>query len=275
MEAKTGAEPHGGDDVVITETAEQWIRSGILQLLEWEETMAPYRNSPTKRCTLRDASVSAPTVTVVLHTVLLILLALFALPWVQGAWAGPPTDQLRDGVERVVKILRDPALSGDTKFNERSAAVNKVADEIFDFGETAKRSLGQHWAQRTPAEREEFVRLFTELLQRTYISKVDQYNSEMTFQDDVVDGSQAVVRTTLLLGKGGRMSLDYRMHRPRDRWQVYDLSIDGISLVASYRSQFNKVVRTDSYEALVARLRSRQIGFAAPATGSSGGQLAR
>ena len=176
--------------------------------------MAPYRNSPTKRCTLRDASVSAPTATVVLHTVLLILLALFALPWVQGAWAGPPTDQLRDGVERVVKILRDPALSGDTKLNERSAAVNKVADEIFDFGETAKRSLGQHWAQRTPAEREEFVRLFTELLQRTYISKVDQYNSEMTFQDDVVDGSQAVVRTTLLLGKGGRMSLDYRMHRP-------------------------------------------------------------
>lgn len=237
--------------------------------------MAPYRNSPTKRCTLRDASVSAPIATVVLHTVLLILLALFALPWIPGAWAGPPTDQLRDGVERVVKILRDPALSGDTKLNERSAAVNKVADEIFDFGETAKRSLGQHWAQRTPAEREEFVRLFTELLQRTYISKVDQYNSEMTFQDDVVDGSEAVVRTTLLLGKGGRMSLDYRMHRPRDRWQVYDLSIDGISLVASYRSQFNKLVRTDSYEALVARLKSRQIGFAAPATGSPGGKPAR
>lgn len=221
------------------------------------------------------ASASAPTGLAVPHTLLLILIVLFALAWVQGAWAGPPTDQLRDGVERVVKILRDPELRGDTKVNERNAAVNKVADQIFDFGETAKRSLGQHWAQRTPAEREEFVRLFTELVQRTYLSKVDQYNSEMTFQKDMVDGSQAVVQTTLLLGKGGQMSLDYRMHHPRDRWQVYDLSIDGISLVASYRSQFNKIVRTESYEALVARLKSRQVGFAAPAAGQPGGQLAR
>jgi phospholipid transport system substrate-binding protein len=104
---------------------------------------------------------------------------------------------------------------------------------------------------------------------------VNQYNSEMTFQNDVVDGNQAVVQTTLLLGKGGQMSLDYRMHHPRDRWQVYDLSIDGISLVASYRSQFNKIVRTDSYEGLVARLKSRQVGFAAPTAGQSGGQPAR
>src|SRR5712664_4151907 len=194
---------------------------------------------------------------------------------VHVAWAGLPTDQLRDGVDRVVKILKDPELRGDKRTDERRAAINKAADEIFDFAETARRSLGQHWAPRTPAEREEFVRLFTELVQRTYLSKVDQYNSEMTFQKDVVDGSQAVVQTTLLLGKGGQMSLDYRMHHPRDRWQVYDLSIDGISLVASYRSQFNKIVRTDSYEGLVARLKSRQVGFAAPTAGPSGGQPAR
>jgi phospholipid transport system substrate-binding protein len=237
--------------------------------------MSPYRKLLTKRFTLRHASASVPTGMVVPRTALLILIGLFALLCAQGAWAGPPTDQLRDGVERVVKILRDPELRGDTKANERTAAVNKVADEIFDFGETAKRSLGQHWAQRTPAEREEFVRLFTALLQRTYISKVDQYNSEMTFQDDVVDGNQAVVRTTLLLGKGSEMSLDYRMHHPRDRWQVYDISIDGTSLVANYRSQFNKIVRTESYEGLVARLKSREVGFAAPAAGPSGGKSAR
>ena len=98
---------------------------------------------------------------------------------------------------------------------------------------------------------------------------------EMTFNDDVVDGHQAVVRTTLLIGNGSGMSLDYWMHHPRDRWQVYDLSVNGISLVASYRSQFNKIVRTESYEALVARLKSRQVGFAAPAAGQPGGQLAR
>jgi phospholipid transport system substrate-binding protein len=209
------------------------------------------------------------------HTVLLALIVLFGLAWVHGASAGPPTDQLRDGVQHVVQILKDPELMGDAKAPERSAAVNKVADEIFDFGETAKRALGPHWAQRTPAERDEFVRLFTELVQQTYLSKVNQYNSEMTFQGDEVDGNQAVVRTTLLLGKGSQMALDYRMHRPRDRWQVYDLTIDGISLVASYRSQFNKIVRTDSYEGLVAKLKSRQVGLAAPAAGPTGGKPAR
>src|SRR5713101_3147728 len=209
----------------------------LVQRPDGKETMGPYGKFLTKRCTLRHLSASARTGMVVLHTVLLIGILLFALTWVQGAWAGPPTDQLRSGVERVIKILRDPELKGDAKANERSAAVNKLADEIFDFGETAKRSLGQHWAERTLAEREEFVRLFTGLLQYTYLSKVDQYNSEMTFQDDVVDGNQAVVRTTLLLGKGNGMSLEYRMHHARDRWQVYDVSINGISLVASYRSQ--------------------------------------
>jgi len=237
--------------------------------------MGPYRNSLTNRFTLRHAPASAPTGMVVLHAVLLILTVLFAPPWVEDAWSGLPTDQLREGVDRVVRILRDPELSGDTKVNERSAAVNKVADEIFDFRETSKRALGQHWDQRTPAEREEFVRLFTELLQRTYLSKVDRYNSEMTFRDDVVDGNQAVVRTTLLLGKGSGMSLDYRMHHSRDRWRVYDLSIEGISLVASYRSQFHKIVRTDSYEGLVARLKSRQVGLTASAAGPSRGKSAR
>lgn len=202
----------------------------------------------------------------------ILLVLFFALPWVQNAWAGPPTDQLRDGVERVVAILKNPALRGETNINERNDAVNRVADEIFDFGETAKRALGQHWAKRTPAEQEEFVHLFTELLQHTYLSKVDQYNTEMTFQDDVVDGTQAVVRTTLLLAKGGGMSLDYRMHYSRNRWQVYDVSINGISLLASYRSQFNKILTTDSYQGLVARLKSRQLEFAASASRSAGGQ---
>ena len=119
----------------------------------------------------------------------------------------------------------------------------------------------------------EFVRLFTELVQRTYLSKVDQYNSEVTFQDDVIEGDHAVVRTTLLLGKGSQMALDYRMHRTRDRWQVYDLSIDGISLVANYRAQFNKIIRTSSYEALVAKFKSHQAELAPPSTSS--GQPAR
>ena len=196
----------------------------------------------------------------------ILLVALGSAP----AWAGPPTDQFRDGVDRVFKILRDPELKGDAKTDRRIAAVAQVADEMFDFGETAKRSLGQHWEARTPAEREEFVRLFTQLVQRSYISRVDQYGSEkMIFRGDTIDGDQAVVRTALVLKEGGQMPLDYKMHHVSDRWKVYDLSVDGISLVANYRAQFNKVVRSASYETLVARLKSHNAEFATSSTSPS------
>jgi len=203
------------------------------------------------------------------------VILVIALCSVHGAWAGLPTDQLRDGVDRVVKIHNDLELRVDKRADERRAAINKASDEIFTFTETAKRSLGEHWTHRTPAEREEFVRLFTELVQRTYISEVDQYKSEMTFRSDTADGDHAVARTTLLISEGGAMSLDYLMHHPRDRWKVYDLNIDGISLVANCRAQFNKIIRTSSYEALVTTLKSRQAEFSAPAAVASGAKSVR
>jgi phospholipid transport system substrate-binding protein len=188
---------------------------------------------------------------------LLLVLVLSPAP---GAWAGAPTDQFREGVDRVFKILRDPELKGDAQTARRWAAVTKVSEEIFDFGETAKRSLGQHWDARTPAERVEYVRLFTDLIQRSYVSRVDQYGAEkMAYRGDTIDGDQAVVRTALLLNDGGQMPLDYKMHRTGDRWQVYDINVEGVSLVANYRSQFNKVIRSESYEALIARLKSNRV----------------
>ena len=204
-----------------------------------------------------------------------ILILLFALVPARGAWGGPPSDQLRAGIDRVFKILGDPELDGDKKLTQRRTAIVIVANEMFDFGEMAKRSLGQHWAQRTPTERGEFVRLFTELVQRSYISKVDQHGAhKMTVQGERIDGDYAVVRTTLPLSSGHEMPIDYSMHSTDDRWQVYDLSIDGISLVANYRAQFNKIIRTSSYEALVAKFKSHQAELAAPST-ASGGQPGR
>jgi len=200
---------------------------------------------------------------------LLLVLVLSSAP---AAWAGAPTDQFRDGVDRVFKILRDPELKGDANAARRLAAVAKVSEEIFDFGETAKRSLGQHWDARTPAERTEYVRLFTDLIQRSYVSRVDRYGGEkMVFRGDTIDGDQAVVRTALVLNDG-QMALDYKMHQTSDRWQVYDINIEGVSLVANYRAQFNKIIRASSYEALVARFKSQQL---APPSTVSGAEPAR
>jgi phospholipid transport system substrate-binding protein len=205
------------------------------------------------------------------------LILLFALCSVHGAWAGPPTDQLRDGVDRVITILRDPGLEGEKQVIPRRAAISKVAAEIFDFGEMAKRSLGQHWDRRTAPERGEFVRLFTELIERSYIAKVDQHDTAATmrYRGETVDGDYAVVQATIPLPHGDTMPLGYRMHNTGGRWQVYDLGIDGISLVASYRAQFNQIIRTSSFEDLLAKLKSNQAEFSAPSATRSGGKAPR
>jgi phospholipid transport system substrate-binding protein len=212
------------------------------------------------------------------HTrVICTLLILLPLGAVQHAWAGPPTDQLRAGVDRVIAILRDPGLAGDKQVIPRRAAISKVAAEIFDFGEMAKRSLGQHWERRTGPERQEFVRLFTDLIERSYISKVDQHAAAATmiYGAETVDGNYAVVQTTVPLAHGDTLPLAYRMYQTDGRWRVYDLSIDGVSLVANYRAQFNRIVRTASYDELVARLKSNQADFSAPSGTSPGGKTER
>jgi phospholipid transport system substrate-binding protein len=198
-----------------------------------------------------------------------VLMLLFVLSSAHGAWAGPPSDQLSAGIDRVFKILGDPELEGDTKLHQRRTAIITVASEIFDFGEMAKRSLGQYWAQRTLAERGEFVRLFTAVVEHSYISKVDQRGAgKMTVQGEQIDGGYAVVRTMLPLSSGQEMPIDYRMHNTDDRWRVYDLTVDGISLVANYRAQFNKIIRTSSYDALVTKFKSLQVEAPAPSAAS-------
>jgi phospholipid transport system substrate-binding protein len=201
------------------------------------------------------------------------LIALFTLCSVHGAWAGPPTDQLREGIDQVIKILQDPGLKGDKHLDQRRAAITLAARAIFDFGEMARRSLARHWEKRTPAEQEEFVSMFTALIQRSYISKVDQNDAaRVTYRGETVDADHAVVQTTVSLNNGRELAVDYRMHNPRDRWRVYDVSIEGISMVSSYRAQFNKVIRESSYEALVTRIKSNQAQaeYSAPSAASAG-----
>jgi len=188
------------------------------------------------------------------------LLALF----VAQAWAGTPTDQLRDSIDKVIKTLEDPALKAEAKVNERRAAVRKAAADIFDFAETAKRALGRHWKDRTDSEREEFVKLFGELLERSYISKIDLYGGEKVFYvGESVDGHLATVRTKVTTKQGTEVPVDYRMLRRGERWLVYDVAVEGVSLVSNYRTQFNKIIQTSSYQELVKKLKSKQDEFLA------------
>ena len=178
------------------------------------------------------------------------------------AWAGPPTDQLRTQIDRVVKALEDPELKKENKQKERRVVVRKIAEEIFDFTETAKRSLGRHWQLRTPAERKEFVDLFADLLERSYLSKIELYNGEkIVYLGDTVDGDYATVRTKLMTKQGTEIPVEYKMVRHADRWIVYDVVIEGVSLIANYRTQFNKIIQTSSYQELVRKMKSKQAEF--------------
>lgn len=190
--------------------------------------------------------------------VLLLLLAAVAAH--RPAWAGPPTDQLRAQMDRVIKVLEDPELKQEGRQVERRAAIRRVANDIFDFTETARRSLGQHWHARTAAEREEFVRLYADLLERSYIGKIEMYSGErIQFLGDSMDREQTTVRTKLITKVGTEIPVDYRMHRlAGDRWLTYDVAIEGVSMVANYRAQFNKIIQTSGYKALVSKLTAKQ-----------------
>lgn len=176
---------------------------------------------------------------------------------VASAAAGVPTDQLKGAVDGVLKILDDPSLKG--RLAERRAAVRKIANEIFDFSEIAKRSLARHWQPLSEAQRTEFVSLFADLLERSYISKIETYGGEkIQYTAERADGDFATVSTKIVTKNGTEVPVDYRMTKRADRWLVYDVSIEGVSLVSNYRTQFNKIIQTTSYNELVSKLRNKQ-----------------
>jgi phospholipid transport system substrate-binding protein len=175
------------------------------------------------------------------------------------AAAGVPTDQLKGAVERVLKTLDDPSLKGQGRLGERRAAVRRIANEIFDFGEIAKRSMARHWQPLSEAQRTEFVGLFADLLERSYISKIETYGGEkIQYTAERADGEFATVSTRIVTKNGTEVPVDYRMIKRSDRWLVYDVSIEGVSLVSNYRTQFNKIIQTTSYNELVSKLRNKQ-----------------
>jgi phospholipid transport system substrate-binding protein len=182
-----------------------------------------------------------------------------ALGLAQPAAAATPTETLKNYGDVVLKILEDPTLKAADKKNERRAAVRKVAEDVFDLSETAKRALGPHWNQRTPAEREEFVLLFADLLETTYIARIDEYGGErMKYVGEKIDGDNAVVHTRVITRKGTEIPVEARMLRRGDKWYIYDVILENVSLISNYRAQFDKIIRTSSYGELVKRLKERK-----------------
>lgn len=176
----------------------------------------------------------------------------------QGAGAGVPTDQLRGSIDLVLRIVTDPELKKEARTAERRKRIRAVVNQIFDFAEISQRCLGRHWQARTPAEREQFIALFGDLLENAYISKIESYSGEkIQYPGDTIEGDLAIVKTRIITKQDTEIPVDYRMFLTSGRWAVYDVSIEGISLIGNYRTQFNAVINRSGYPDLVAKLKAK------------------
>ncbi|MFQ5541859.1 MAG: phospholipid-binding protein MlaC [Candidatus Binatia bacterium] len=161
-------------------------------------------------------------------------------------------------MDKVIAVLKDPDLKSKEKREERISQLRKIVYARFDFAEMAKRSLGSHWRRRTPSERKEFTRIFTDLLERSYVRHIDSYNDEkFVYLREKLDENYAEVGTKILTSKGEEFSVNYKTHIVDGEWKIYDVVIENISMVNNYRSQFKRVLSKSSYEELVQKINNK------------------
>lgn len=194
-----------------------------------------------------------------------------------GAFAAGPRAVVQTSVERVMTILTESELNEPSSkaaarehTERRREQIRGVAAELFDFEEISRRTLARHWASLTPADRAEFTRLFTDLLEHAYVARLEDYSGEkLMWTGETVDGGFASVRSKVVTRRG-EMPLEYRMHLRDGRWRVYDLMIDGMSFVSIYRSQFDRILRAESFGGLLERLRRKTFETAQAEPGTQG-----
>jgi len=187
----------------------------------------------------------------------LVLTATILLTSLNAAWSSEPTDTVQGAIQRVFdtssveKIKTAPAA-------ERQAQIRQVAESLFDFRDMARRSLGPRFEELGAADQDEFVQLFTNLIAASYMGKVEAYAGEpIQYLDETVNGTDARVASRLVTTKGSQVNVDYRLHRADNRWTVYDVVIDGVSLVENYRMQFSRLIQRTSFAELLKTLRAK------------------
>jgi len=171
-----------------------------------------------------------------------------------GAWAGPPTDIAKQVIERALNALNDPSSKGE----ERRQKVKRIVDPYFDYQEMAKRSLGPTWGKLNASQRHEFVQIFSQLLEASYSDKIEKYAQrvKIDYTGEILDGQYAEVRTVVVKAND-RIPLNYRLMNEGGTWKVYDVIIEGVSLVSNYRSQFSRIIHESGYAELVKRLKTK------------------
>lgn len=192
--------------------------------------------------------------------VMVVCVGIVAVP----GYAGPPTDSMKVTIDEVLRIVREKELKQPEKAEERRHLLENVVAARFDYSEMSRRALGAPWNQLTDQQKQEFVDLFRTLLTNSYADKIETYSGEgVQYLHERTEKEYAEVRTKVLSGKT-EIPLDYRMIHRADDWRVYDVVVDGVSLVNNYRGQFTKILRASSYSDLVDQLRKKTDKLKAP-----------
>jgi phospholipid transport system substrate-binding protein len=175
-----------------------------------------------------------------------------------SARADGPMERIKETTDKIIAILSDPALKAPDKAEEKRRRLRQVVDERFDWEEFSRRTLAKHWKKRTEKEKREFVPLFGTLIERTYMDKVEDYSGEkVSYEDEKVKGKYGLVKAKVVTNDKREIDVDYRLKYKGTDWYVYDVKVVGVSLVKSYRVQFNDIIMQSSYEDLVKRLKEK------------------
>jgi len=180
-----------------------------------------------------------------------------------AATTSRPRDVVQAAITRVVAVLQNDFEASPLdrpRAEMRRAEIRRIAAELFDFDEMARRTLTRHRNSRTPEERAEFVRLFTDLLERSYVARIEQFSGErIVYPAESVDGRYATVRSKIVTRRNAEIAVDYRLLVRDGRWRAYDVLVDGVSFVATFRSAFERIIQQSSYAGLVDKLRRRTV----------------
>ncbi|MDO8560722.1 MAG: ABC transporter substrate-binding protein [bacterium] len=170
------------------------------------------------------------------------------------AIAATPTETLKMTIERTQKVFNDPVLSDEIKKNQ----VKKIAFGQFDFPEMSKRVLARHWSKIDLVEQKAFVDVFTELLERVYFNQIKLIrDANFSYIGERVEGNFAIVRSKIVTAKGVEFEIEYHLFLINNAWKIYDIEIEGISLAANYRAQFNKILSRNTFNELLQKMREK------------------
>lgn len=194
--------------------------------------------------------------------VLGILLLLLFPQFIRAALPGQqnPMALIQSGTESTLQILHESQSSQARSLRQRKDEIQLIVSQYFNFEEMAKSALGRPWKEQSPEKRQEFAKLFKQLLFNTYINRLENYtgsNEQVFYDSEKLDGDYALVKTHILYQGNNNMSIEYRLHQDGGRWQVYDVTVEGISFVDNYRGQFRSILTNESFDSLLIRLRQK------------------